>query len=114
MGGAGLQGEEGASEVDVEHPLEAVGRGKNFDETSRARQMIWQEVRFVDEESDRRIARATTYLARGGNRHVVITCTCWDEGGPEFYPIFETVRRSVRISSLGDALTGHRQRARDN
>ncbi len=94
--------------------MEILGRGKVHEERDRDRHMLWQEHRFVDEESDRRIARATTYLTRGGNRHVVITCTCWDEGGPEFYPIFEVVRRSVQISSLGDVLTGHRRRARDN
>jgi hypothetical protein len=92
---------------------EVLSTGPISEEKGRDLQMIWQEQRYVDEEANR-IARATTYLARGGSRHVVITCTCWDEGPEQFHPIFDVVRRSLRISDLGDALTGHRQRARDN
>ena len=58
--------------------------------------------------------RVVTLILLGLSAGCAITCTCWDEGGPEFYPIFEVVRRSVQISSLGDVLTGHRRRARDN
>lgn len=92
---------------------EVLNTGPVHEAKDRDLQMLWQEQRYVDEETGR-IARGTTYLARGGSRHVVITCTCWDEGAEQFHPIFEVVRRSLRISSLGDALTGHRQRARDN
>jgi hypothetical protein len=92
---------------------EVLSTGPISEVKERDLQMIWQEQRYVDEEANR-IARATTYLARGGSRHVVITCTCWDEGTEQFHPIFDVVRRSLRISDLGDALTGHRQRARDN
>ena len=90
-----------------------LSRGPIQESRERHLQMIWQEKRYVDAEANR-IARATTYLARGGRRHVVVTCTCWDEGLAEYGPLFETVRRSIRISDLGDALTGHRQRALDN
>jgi hypothetical protein len=93
--------------------VEVLSRGPIHEERSRDLHMLWQERRYVDEESGR-IARGTTYLARGGSRHMVVTCTCWDEGTEQFHPIFEVVRRSIRITDLGDALTGHRQRARDN
>jgi hypothetical protein len=92
---------------------EVLSRGKAEELKTRDLHMLWQEQRYVDEDTGK-IARATTHLARGGSRHVVVTCTCWDEGTEQFYPIFDVVRRSIRISDLGDALTGHRQRARDN
>jgi hypothetical protein len=93
--------------------VEVLSWGKIRESKDRDMQMLWQERRYVDDDTGR-IARGTTHLARGGGRHVVITTTCWDEEKEKFAPIFAVVRRSVRISEFGDALTGHRQRARDN
>lgn len=93
--------------------VEVLSRGTVRESRDRDLHMIWQEQRYVDEDTGR-IARGTTHLARGGTRHVVMTMTCWDEGKEEYAPIFAVVRRSLRISDLGDALTGHLMRARDN
>lgn len=92
---------------------EVVSRGAIHEVKERDLQMLWQETRYVDAAAGR-IARATTHLARGWHRHVVITCTCWDEERERFAPIYEIVRRSLRIDPDGDALTGQRSRTRDN
>ena len=113
MGFPGLPLKKLFRDMQTKGGTEILTRGPVQEEKSRDLHMLWQEQRYVDEEAGR-IARAITYLARGGSRHMVVTCTCWDEGAEQFHPIFEVVRRSIRITDEGDALTGHRQKARDN
>lgn len=75
---------------------EVLGRSHIIHEQRRDLELAWTETRFID-PGENREARSRTCVTHRADLAALLTFTYWPEDGKRFLPIWEEIRRSLRL-----------------